>query len=91
MFYVGKLKDEYRKEKKLSQKFMCSLYSEKLGTTYQSYTQYDSLEEAIEDLEEILFYLSENPEVKDAGDLIGYAAGISNGISIILKEFDSDD
>ena len=83
------MKDEYRKEKKINQKYTCSLYSEKLGTTYQSYTQYDSLEEAIEDLEEILFYLSENPE--DAGDLIGYAAGISNGISIILKGFDSDD
>ena len=82
--------DTCRKKSKLKQKYKSWFSSDKLGTTFKSFVVFDSLVDALEDMEQTLAYLLEDPDVKEAADLIGYVEGMNNGLLITVTGFDSE-
>ena len=85
MFTVVKISDKYRKENELKLRYMCRPAPVTLGTMFVSQTIYESVTEALEDIAEILDYLSMHPEAEDAEDLLGYAQSICNGVLYMVR------
>ncbi len=93
MFIVGKLTEMYRKEHGIKQRYLCSFFAEKPETMYEkySYTVYDSLLSALENLNDILIYLSDDQLASVKHEKLEEAACISTGVLYMVEGFEQED